>query len=238
VPPQHYPLQVIVFGEHLVALGCAVTLCFGAVGGAALASEEGEVVLSEPKRDGEFAVERALALRRSIREFAPGPLSLVAVSQLLWAAQGVTHPDGLRTTPSAGALYPLEVYLVAGDVTGLEPGVYRYDPRHHRLSLQSAGDSRAGVVQATLGQDWVAEAPAIIVLAGVYRRTSRKYGARAPRYVHMEMGHAAQNVYLQATALGLGTTLVGAFRDDKLAQVLELPKHIEPLGLLPIGTPR
>jgi SagB-type dehydrogenase family enzyme len=162
----------------------------------------------------------------------------VAVSQLLWAAQGVTHPDGLRTTPSAGALYPLEVYLVAGDVTGLEPGVYRYDPRHHRLSLQSAGDSRAGVVQATLGQDWVAEAPAIIVLAGVYRRTSRKYGARAPRYVHMEMGHAAQNVYLQATALGLGTTLVGAFRDDKLARVLELPKHIEPLGLLPIGTPR
>ncbi|MBW2726567.1 MAG: hypothetical protein JRE71_19475, partial [Deltaproteobacteria bacterium] len=97
MPPQHYPLQVTVFGEHLVALGCAVTLCFGAVGGAALASEEGEVVLSEPKRDGEFAIERALAQRRSIREFAPGPLSLVAVSQLLWAAQGVTHRDGLRT---------------------------------------------------------------------------------------------------------------------------------------------
>jgi SagB-type dehydrogenase family enzyme len=238
VPAQHYPQQVIVFSERLLALGYTVALCLGAVGDAALASEESEVVLSEPRRDGEFAVERALALRRSIREFAPGPLPLAAVSQLLWAAQGVTHPDGLRTAPSAGALHPLEVYLVAGAVTGLEPGVYRYDAQRHRLSLQSAGDSRAGVVEATLGQDWVAEAPAIIVLAGVYQRTSRKYGARAPRYVHMEMGHAAQNVYLQATALGLGTTLVGAFRDDELAQVLGLPKHIEPLGLLPVGTPR
>jgi SagB-type dehydrogenase family enzyme len=238
VRPQHYLLQVIFLGKRLLALGCTMALWLGAAGGAALASEEGEVVLSEPKRDGEFAVEHALALRRSIREFAPVPLPLVAVSQLLWAAQGVTHPDGLRTTPSAGALHPLEVYLIAGAVTGLEPGVYRYDPQRHLLSLQSAGDSRAGVVKATLSQTWVAEAPAIIVLAGVYQRTSRKYGARAPRYVHMEMGHAAQNVYLQATALGLGTTLVGAFRDDELAQVLRLPKHVEPLGLLPVGTPR
>lgn len=229
---------MIVFGERRLALCCAVALCFGVVGSAALAGEEGVVVLPEPRRDGEFAVERALALRRSIREFAPAPLPLAAVSQLLWAAQGVTHPDGLRTAPSAGALHPLEVYLVAGAVTGLEPGVYRYEPKRHRLFLQSAGDVRAGVVDATLGQDWVAEAPAIVVLAGVYQRTARKYRARAPRYVHMEMGHAAQNVYLQATALGLGTTLVGAFRDDELAQVLGLPKRVEPLGLLPVGTPR
>ena len=238
MPPQHYPQQVLVFGERLLVICCALPFCLGVVGNAALASEEGEVVLSEPRRDGKFAVERALALRRSIREFTGEPLSLVAVSQLLWAAQGVTHPDGLRTTPSAGALHPLEIYLVVGAVTGLEPGVYRYDPQRHRLALQSAGDSRAGVVEATLGQDWVAEAPAIIVLAGVYQRTSRKYGERAPRYVHMEMGHASQNVYLQATALGLGTTLVGAFRGDQLTKVLGLPKHIEPLGLLPVGSPR
>jgi len=232
---------VAVFGRRRLALSCAVALLLGAVGaigGGALASGEGEVALPEPRRDGEFAVERALALRRSVREFAPKPLPLAAVSQLLWAAQGVTHPDGLRTAPSAGALYPLEVFLVASAVVGVEPGVYRYAPRRHRLTLHLAGDVRAEVVEATRGQDWVAEAPAIVVLAGVIQRTSQKYGARAPRYVHMEMGHAAQNIYLQATALGLGTTLVGAFRDDQLAKVLGLPKRVEPLGLLPIGTPR
>jgi SagB-type dehydrogenase family enzyme len=213
-------------------------LCVGGPGGAARAIGEAGGPLPEPRRDGEVAVERALALRRSVREFGPEPLPLSAVSQLLWAAQGVTHPDGLRTAPSAGALYPLEVYLVAGAVLGIDPGVYRYDPRRHRLSLQSEGDARAGVAEAALDQEWVAEAPAIIVLAAVYERTGRKYGHRAERYVHMEAGHAAQNVYLQAAALGLGTTMVGAFRDEQLVRVLRLPKHTEPLGLLPVGTPR
>ena len=238
MPSQHYLVRMIDSAKRLLAFVGAVALCLVVVGRAAFADNEGEVLLPEPRRDGGFAVERALALRRSTREFAPGPLPLAAVSQLLWAAQGITHPDGLRTAPSAGALHPLEVYLIAGAVTGLEPGVYRYHPQRHALALQSPGDARADIVRATLGQVWVADAPAIIVLAGAYQRTSRKYAKRAPRYVHIEMGHAAQNVYLQATALGLGTTLVGAFRDEELAQVLGLPKHIEPLGLLPIGTPR
>ena len=204
----------------------------------ATTSGNADIALPEPNLEGRVSVERALALRRSLREFAPEPLPLSAVSQLLWAAQGLTDPAGLRTAPSAGALYPLEVYLVAGTVSGLRPGVYRYDPRRHRLLLQSKGDRRAGVAEAALGQDWLAEAPAIVVLAAVYQRTARKYGKQAARYVHIEAGHAAQNVYLQAGALGLGTTMVGAFRDEELERVLGLPKQVKPLGLLPIGKPR
>jgi SagB-type dehydrogenase family enzyme len=207
-------------------------------GGVAMASGDGELALPAPSRDGEVAVERALALRRSVREFAPEPLPLATASQLLWAAQGITGPEGHRTAPSAGALYPLEVYLVAGAVSGVRPGVYHYDPRRHRLVLVKEGDARASVARAALDQDWVGEAPAIVVLAGVYQRTARKYRRRAPRYVHMEMGHAAQNVYLQAVALGLGTTIVGAFRDEELARVLGLPERSEPLGLMPVGRPR
>ncbi len=203
-----------------------------------MASEVGEIALPPPRLEGDLSLEQTIARRRSVRAFAPEALPLSAVSQLLWAAQGITHRGGLRSAPSAGALYPLEVYLVAGAVSGAPPGIYHYDPRRHRLALVSAGDARAAVVEASLDQDWMAEAPAILVLTGVYERTARKYRARAPRYVHMEMGHAAQNVYLQAVALGLGTTLVGAFDNDALARVLGLPRRTEPLGLLPVGRPR
>ena len=204
----------------------------------AIASGNGNVALPRPSLEGEVSVERALARRRSVRTFAPETLSLSAVSQLLWAAQGITDPAGGRTAPSAGALYPLEVYLVAGAVSGVRPGVYRYDPRLHQLSLESEGDARLSVAGAALSQDWVAEAPAILVLGAVYERTARQYGERAPRYVHMEAGHAAQNVYLPATALGLGTTTVGAFRDGEVARVLGLPAYVQPLALLPVGKPR
>ncbi len=202
---------------------------------AAVPSGEGVIALPAPSRDGDVAVERALALRRSLRDFAPGRLPVSAVSQLLWAAQGVTDPTGLRTAPSAGALHPLEVRLVAGAVSGVPPGVYRYDPRQHRLVLTSEGDRRDAIVEASLGQDWMAKAPAILVITGVYERSARKYGTRAARYVHMEAGHAAQNVYLQAAAMGLGTTMVGAFRDADLARSLGLPTGTRPLGLLPVG---
>jgi len=203
-----------------------------------MASGRTEVALPKPSLEGEVSVERAMALRRSLRKFAPEPLALSAMSQLLWAAQGITHPDGRRTAPSAGALYPLEVYLIAGAVSGVRPGVYRYDPQRHRLLHRSEGDLRAGVAKAAFFQDWVAEAPAIFVLAAVYQRTARKYGERAARYVHMEVGHAAQNIHLQAGALGLGTTMVGAFRDEELERMLGLPEQAKPLGLLPIGKPR
>jgi SagB-type dehydrogenase family enzyme len=206
--------------------------------GAAMADGPGEVELPEPRRDGGVPVERALDERRSVRDFARDPLPLSAVAQILWAAQGTTDPAGLRAAPSAGALYPLEVYLVAGAVSGLEPGVYHYDPKRHRLSRITRGDVRAALARAALGQDWMADAPAILLLGAVYERTERKYGQRARRYVHIEVGHAAQNVYLQAASLGLGTTMVGAFDDGEVARVAELPGGVQPLGLLPIGKPR
>ena len=197
-----------------------------------MASGAGDVVLPKPNQDGAIAVERAIALRRSVRAFAPEALPLSAVSQAFRAR------DTLRAVASAGALYPLEVYLVAGNVSGVPAGVYRYEPRRHRLVLESAGDARAGVAEAALGQGWVAEAPAILALAAVYERTARKYGERAERYVHMEVGHAAQNVYLQAGVLGLGTTIVGAFRDEDLARSLGFTGPSKLLGLLPVGKPR
>jgi len=201
-------------------------------------AEEADVLLPEPHLDGELSVERALAQRRSVREFEREPLPLAAASQLLWAAQGVTHHRGFRTAPSAGALYPLELYLVAGAVTGLAPGVYRYEPRRHRLVRGVTGDAREGVARAALGQDWIAEAPAILVVGAVYERTARKYRERTARYVHIESGHAAQNVYLQAEALGLGTTIVGAFRDEELVRALGMPTEVKPLAVLPVGRPR
>ncbi len=207
-------------------------------GGVAHAGEPDAVVLPAPQRDGERSVEAALARRRSIRDYTDAPLSLAAVSQLVWAAQGVTDADGRRTAPSAGGLYPLDLYLVAGEVTGLRPGVYRYEPRRHRLVLHAAGELRGPLAEAALEQEWVAEAPAILVLCAVYQRTARKYGRRAPRYVHMEVGHAAQNVYLQAVSLGLGTSMVGAFRDEPLARLLSLPGEVVPLGVMPVGKPR
>ena len=133
---------------------------------------------------------------------------------------------------------PLEVYLVAGAVSGLRPAVYHYDPRRHRLVLRQEGDARTRLAQAALQQGWVAEAPAVIVLAAVPARTARKYGERATRYVHMEVGHAAQNVYLQAAALGLGTTVVGAFHDTAVTRALGLPAETKPMALLPVGRPR
>jgi SagB-type dehydrogenase family enzyme len=220
---------------RLVAAAVAMTI--GAVF-SANASEDAEVALPAPRLEGDVAVERALALRRSRRAFAPEALALADAAQLLWAAQGITNEEEKRTAPSAGALYPLEVFLVAGAVSGVPPGVYRYLPKRHQLSRVRSGDVRTEVARAALGQDWIAKAPAIVVIAGVYHRTAWKYGKRAPRYVHIEVGHAAQNVYLQAVALGLGTTLVGAFRDDELVRVLGLASRTEPLGLLPVGKPR
>lgn len=214
------------------------SLVFGTTG-AGLAGETGSesTALPKPRRDGEVAVERALAQRRSIRDFSRAPLSIADASQLLWAAQGVSGSGGLRTAPSAGALYPLEIYLVAGSVEGIAAGTHHYEPQRHRLSTVARGDRRAAIAEAALEQSWVAEAPAILVLTAVTDRTARKYGRRAPRYVHMEAGHAAQNVYLQAAALELGTCMVGAFHDARLKQVLELPAEAEVLAIMPVGHP-
>lgn len=199
---------------------------------------EQPIALPDAETRGEMSIEEAIENRRSVREYGRDDLELDDISQLLWAAQGVTGRRGFRSAPSAGALYPLELYLVAGVVDGLAPGVYHYRPRKHDLVLVETGDRRGQLATAALDQAWVRRAPAVLVIAGVYERTMRKYGERGRRYVHMEVGHAAQNVYLQATGRGLGTVMVGAFDGDEVQRTLGLPGDHEPLGLMPVGRRR
>jgi len=191
------------------------------------------VQLPPPEQKGRMSLEEALARRRSVRQFTREALSQRELSQLLWAAQGITHPDGLRTAPSAGALYPLEIYVVTAS------GFYHYEPKGHRLIQLFDRDLRAAVRRAALDQEAITQAPAVFVIAAVYERTSRKYGtARTPRYVHMEAGHAAENLLLEAVAVGLGGVPIGAFDDDALQKVLALHTDCRPLYLIPVGHPR
>jgi SagB-type dehydrogenase family enzyme len=193
------------------------------------------VHLPAPRVSGDPAIEHALHTRRSLREYGGEGLGLAELAQLLWAAQGVTTRDGRRTAPSAGALYPLEVYAVAGSVADLPAGVYRYIPADHRLIRVAAGDRRRALAAAALGQDWLASAPAAILIAAVFERLRRRYGARADQYVHFEAGCAAENVALQAEALGLGTVVVGAFDDDEVGKAAALSAGERPLAILPLG---
>ena len=197
----------------------------------------GVIRLPEPREDSDASVESALRRRRSVREFAKAGLTLAEVSQLLWAAQGNTGPGGKRTAPSAGALYPLEVLLVASGQYDLPAGIYRYRPQAHALLPVAQGDRRARVAATALDQPFLSDAPVTIAITAVYERTSREYRQRAERYVHMEVGHAAQNVHLQAVALGLGTVVVGAFDDAEVKRVLALALNEEPLCLMPVGKP-
>lgn len=188
--------------------------------------------LPEPKTSGTVSLEDALQSRRSRRDFTSQELDPSEISQLLWAAQGITDPRGFRTAPSAGALYPLELYIVTVD------GVFHYLPQKHALEVIRGGDHRTALHDAALGQDPILEAPLVLVIAAVYERTQAKYGSeRSPRYVHLEAGHAAQNVLLQATALDLGAVPIGAFYDADVQAVLGLPEDHEPLYLIPIGHP-
>lgn len=181
------------------------------------------------------SIERALQLRRSVREYSRTSLTQDELAQLLWAAQGITAAEGLRTAPSAGALYPLEVDVAVGEVEGLPRAIYRYRPEHHALVLKREGDRRGELRAAALGQDCVGAAAAVIALIGVYERTTGKYGERGVRYVHMETGHVAQNVCLEAAALDLGTVVVGAFQDGLVKEVLALGDDEAPLALIPVG---
>jgi SagB-type dehydrogenase family enzyme len=197
--------------------------------------ESETITLPEPKYVGPASVEEALSKRRSVRSFSNGALTLPEVSQLLWAAQGMTDRRDLRTAPSAGALYPLEVFLVAGNVGGLEAGIYKYVPGRHELVRVSTGDTRNDLCNAALRQTAVRSTPASIVLAGVYERTTIKYGERGIRYVHMEAGHASENIYVQSVPLGLGTVAIGAFSDEEVKRVLKMEDDERPLYIMPIG---
>lgn len=183
-----------------------------------------------PRKKGEVSVEETLEQRRSKRSFVPKELSWEQISQLVWAAQGIVR-RGFRTTPSAGALYPLEVYLVTKE------GVYHYQPESHELEPTLEGDVRSQLCRAALHQEFIEEAPVDIVIAAVYQRMEWRYRERAARYTHIEVGHAAQNIHLQAIALGLGSVPIGAFHDEQVQRVLSLPKNEQPLYIIPVGYP-
>jgi len=194
---------------------------------------EGVTKLPPPDTVGQVTVEQALWHRRSVRAFADESLSLKQVGQLLWAAQGPNRGLVGRTAPSAGATYPMEIYLFAGKVKGLRPGVYHYSVDGHYLSLMRVGDHRAELAAAALGQGSISSAPAVLVLAADFSRTAQRYAERAPRYVYMEAGHVGENVHLQCEALGLGTVMIGAFQDDRVEKFLG--KGQEPLYIMPVG---
>lgn len=209
----------------------------GAEAGTAVGSEW--VPLPAPRLLGTISLEETLLRRRSVRDYTTDSLTLAEVSQLLWAAQGVTDARGLRTAPSAGALYPLEVYLAVGRVEGVAPGLYHYSPTGHRWLRVREGELRTELAQAALGQRSIERAPAVMVIGAVYERTAVKYGReRSARYVPMEAGHAAQNVCLQAVSLGKATVVIGAFEDDKVRRALSLPATVQVLYLIPIGKAR
>ncbi len=191
--------------------------------------------LPQPSYDSKVSIEEVLRKRRSVREFVSKPLTLQEVSQILWAAQGVTDKEGLRTAPSAGALYPLELVLVAGQVHEMEAGVYRYRPLFHDLLRAEEGDSRSRLAAAALKQEFIADAAVVLAIAAVYERTTKKYGQRGRQYVHMEVGHVVQSVSLQAEALGLGSVVVGAFDDRVVTKTLGLSGKEVPLAIMPIG---
>lgn len=193
------------------------------------------IPLPAPILSGAAPVGEAIHNRRSVREYEKTPLELSDISQLLWAAQGVTGPSGLRAAPSAGALYPLEVYVACGDVAGLHIGVYHYLPESHALEPVVGRDVRQDLYHSALQQPPVRDAAAVIIIAADYNRTTQKYGERGIRYVHMEAGHASENIYLQAYALGIGTVAIGAFDDRGVASVLGLPQNQTPLYLMPVG---
>ncbi len=195
------------------------------------------IKLPEPRLDSAISIEKVLCTRRSIREFTNQPLEFSQVSQMVWAAQGVTGPDAHRTAPSAGGLYALEIYVIAGNLNGLPAGIYKYDVLTHEVASLLKGDMRRELSRAALDQTSLAQAAAIFALSAAYERITKKYGDRGVRYAHMEAGHAAQNLLLQAVALDLGAVLVGAFDDAKVKRVLSLSKQEVPLYLIPVGKP-
>ena len=201
-------------------------------------------ILPSPQTDGNISVEKAMANRRSQRRFQDREISAEQLSQILWAAYGVTEPKpnypflrgGLRTAPSAGALYPFEIYVAVGKVKDIEAGVYKYVSQDHKIIRTIDKDMRDELCMAALEQNMVREAPVTVIYSAIFSRMTNKYGERGrERYVCMDLGHSAQNIYLQAEALHLGTCSIGAFIDSKISQTLQLPENEEPLYLMPVG---
>ena len=188
-----------------------------------------------PDEKGTMSVAESLRKRKSVRNYNNTPLSLAELSQLLWAGQGLTNSAGHRTSPSAGGLYPMELFALISLVDDIECGTYRYDPVNHTINLHISGDSRQELADAALQQECLMKCPASIIIAADIARLAWKYSERAERYVFMEAGHVSQNIYLQAAAMNIGTVAVGAFFDDRVRAVLKLPQNLQPLYIMPVG---
>ncbi len=192
-----------------------------------------EQALPKPKLKGAVSVEESIYKRRSVRNYASKTVSLEDVSQILWACQGITDPRGrFRAAPSPGALYPLEVYIVKDD------GVFHYMPTGHKLEAISDKNLKAELAAAAWGQVFIQDAGLDIIICAVYDRVTAKYGKNGIRWTDMEAGHAAQNVFLQAEALGLSGVPVGAFDENAVSRLLNLPRESKPIYILPIGYKR
>lgn len=187
------------------------------------------ITLAEPNKSGSMPLEQAIAIRRSRRHFLPKSLTLEQIGRLTWAAQGQDESSKYRTTPSAGATYPLELFVITGD------GMFRYLPAKHALEKLVDQDLRSPLSSAAWGQKFIQAAPLTLVFAAEFTRTTGHYGKRGIRYVYMEVGHAAQNVHLQAEALGLGSVAIGAFDDNSVSKVLSLPQNLDPLYMVVVG---
>lgn len=220
------------------AFGAFLTVATLVAPATAVCAQAAPIKLPEPARRGTVSVEEALQARRSVRAYADTPLTLTQLGQILWAAQGITAANGHRTAPSAGATYPLELYVVVGNVTGLPAGVYKYRPQGHELVPHLGGDQRAALARAAVRQGWVTQAPATLAITAVPERTRSRYGDRTDRFVAIEVGHVGQNVYLEAASLGLGTVMAGAITDDSVAAVLKLDPAERPMAVMPIGNAR
>jgi SagB-type dehydrogenase family enzyme len=201
--------------------------------------KEPPIKLPSPISRGKMSLEQTILKRRSVRRFKNEPLSLEQLSQLLWSAQGITGTGGRRAAPSAGATYPLEVFVVVGNngLRTLAAGIYHYDVDNHSLSLHQSGDFQQKLADTALGQSYIARCPVDIIVCAIHPRTAYRYGRRGERYVHTEVGHVGQNVALQAVALGLGTVMVGAFEDEPVRKILKLEEQIKPLYIIPVGKP-
>ena len=202
-------------------------------------TKEAPIKLPSPILRGKISLEQAISKRRSVRRFKDEPLTLEQLSQLLWSAQGTTGTSGGRAAPSAGATYPLEIFVVIGEqgVQSLAAGIYHYDAGNHSLTLHQTGDFRQELADTALGQSSIARCPVDMAICAIHPRTAYRYGRRGERYVHIEVGHVGQNVSLQAVALGLGTVMVGAFEDEEVRKVLALEEQIKPLYIVPMGKP-
>ncbi len=192
--------------------------------------------LPDPKKTSDNSLEELIKDRRSERSFSQDALEVEEVSQLLWSAQGITEEvNNLRAAPSAGALYPLDVYVVVSNCRGLDPGVYKYLPEKHSLKPVRTGDFSRPLAESALSQMFVAEAPLNLVISGDYSITKNRYGDRGEQYVHIEVGHVSQNIFLQAESLGLGTVPIGAFDEGDVMDILDLDSNKTPFYIMPIG---